>query len=166
LNDIERLSRVAGEYAAQRGLVLSERLGFGIHGVVHAAESNAGFGRSAVKALAHQAPYERERDAYLRLRETGVTLVLGFHVPQLLRHDDALRVIEMTVVTRPFLLDFAGAYLDWPPEFSEAVWQAWEEEKREQFGPRWPKVQAVLAALEDYGIHMLDVSPSNIAFRD
>jgi hypothetical protein len=166
LNDIERLSQVAGEYAAQRGLRLSERLGFGIHGVVHVAESNAGFGRSAVKALAHQAPYERERDAYLRLREAGVTQVLGFHVPQLLRHDDALRVIEITVVTRPFLLDFAGAYLDWPPEFSEAVWQAWEEEKREQFGQRWPKVQAVLAALEDHGIHMLDVSPSNVAFRE
>jgi hypothetical protein len=28
---------------------------------------------------------------------------------------------EMTVVTRPFVLDFAGAYLDWGPEFSDEV---------------------------------------------
>jgi hypothetical protein len=27
----------------------------------------------------------------------------------------------MTIVTRPDVLDFAGAYLDMPPEFSEEV---------------------------------------------
>jgi hypothetical protein len=31
-----------------------------------------------------------------------------------------LWVIEMTIVTRLFVLDFAGAYLDARPEFSEA----------------------------------------------
>ncbi|MBI4662894.1 MAG: hypothetical protein HY735_29130 [Verrucomicrobia bacterium] len=40
----------------------------------------------------------------------------------------------------------------------------WETQKRGQFDDRWPEVQRVLAALEELGIHMLDVSPSNIAF--
>ena len=45
-------------------------------------------------------------------------------------------VIEMTVVTPPFLLDFAGAYLDWPPEFSSEATEYWLHEKQEQFGTR------------------------------
>lgn len=72
----------------------------------------------------------------------------------------------MTVVARPFVLDFAGAYLDIPPEFPEETWAEWEAEKREQFESRWPIVQTVLAALEELDIHMVDVSPSNIAFLD
>lgn len=42
----------------------------------------------------------------------------------------------------------------------------WEAEKRDQFEERWPKVQAVLSALEEFDIYMVDVSPSNIAFAD
>ncbi len=109
--------------------------------------------------------HERERDAYLRLKEAGVTEVLGFNVPQLIRSDNELLTIEMTIVSRPFLLDFAGAYLDAPPHFSEDIWSEWEAEKRDQFESRWPKVQAVLSALEELDIYMVDVSPSNIAFR-
>ena len=41
-----------------------------------------------------------------------------------------------------------------------------EAQKRDQFDARWPKVQAVLAELEELDIHMVDVSPSNIAFLD
>jgi hypothetical protein len=37
---------------------------------------------------------------------------------------------------------------------------------REQFDDRWPTVQAVLSALEELDIYMVDVSPSNIAFLD
>jgi len=72
----------------------------------------------------------------------------------------------MTIVTRPFLLDFAGAYLDAPPESSEEIWKEWESEKREQFEKRWPIVQGALTALEDLDIYMVDVSPTNISFLD
>jgi hypothetical protein len=68
--------------------------------------------------------------------------------------------MEMTVVMRPFVLDFAGAYLDFPPEFPDATWAEWEIEKREQFGPRWTMVQAIMGALEELDIHMVDVSPA------
>src|SRR2546421_4357084 len=93
-----------------------------------------------------------------------MTAVLGFNVPQLMAYDDELRVLEMTIVKRPFVLDFAGAYLDKRPEFTDEVWADWEAEKREQFETRWPEVQRVLDAFEELGIYLLDVSPSNIAF--
>jgi len=87
-------------------------------------------------------------------------------VPQLLGFDDELWVIEMTVVARPFVLDFAGAYLDFPPDFSEEVLADWQAEKHEQFGSRWPEVQAILRALEGYGVYMVDVNPGNVSFGD
>ena len=62
-------------------------------------------------AAARDAPDLRERAVYERLKQAGVTEVLGFNIPQFIRADDDLRVIEMSIVTRPFVLDFAGAYL-------------------------------------------------------
>jgi len=107
-----------------------------------------------------------ERNVYERLRAASVSEVLGFHVPQLIRANDDLRVIEMTIVTRPFALDFAGAYLDARPKFSDEIWADWEAQKRENFGARWAKVRALMDAFEDLGIYWLDVSPSNIAFLE
>lgn len=156
----------AQAYASRRQLRLAERLGFGIHGIIFAAVGNLETGNTAVKAHRSLEPYDRELAVYKRLKEGGIRKILGFNVPQLLRHEDDLRTFEMTIVTRPFLLDFAGAYLDRPPEFSDDVWLHWEAEKREQFGMRWPQVQGVLGKLEELGIHMVDVSPGNIAFLD
>ena len=42
----------------------------------------------------------------------------------------------------------------------------WRAEKQDQFEQRWPEVQGVLAALEMYGVFMLDVNPGNISFGD
>ena len=153
-------------YAARHHLELAERLGFGIHGIIFVAGNKSEGGRTAVKVHRETEPYLRERDAYERLKQAGVTEVLGFNVPQFIRADDDLCVIEMSIVTRPFVLDFAGAYLDAPPHFSEEIWADWEAGKREQFDDRWPEIQAVLVALEEWDIYMVDVSPSNIAFAD
>ena len=96
----------------------------------------------------------------------GTIQILGFNVPQFIRADDSLHVIEMTIVTRPFVLDFAGARLDYPPDFTAEIWAEWELEKREQFDARWPMVRQLSTALEELDIYMVDVSPSNIAFVD
>ena len=58
---------------------------------------------------------------YLRLQEHGITEMEGFHVPEVTRCNDAILVIELTLVTRPFVLDFARACLDFPPDFSLEV---------------------------------------------
>jgi hypothetical protein len=162
MSDISLTNTAA--YAARYNLRLGERLGFGIHGTVRAVIYEGKQDQSAIKAHRSAPAYRREREVYERLQELGVTDVLGFHVPQLIRADDDLWVIEMTIVTRPFVLDFAGAYLDMKPEFSEEIWAEWEEQKRGQFGADWSTVEAVMNAFEDFGIYLMDISPSNIAF--
>lgn len=118
------------------------------------AEDKSKAGKTALKVHRSVEPYLREREAYGRLRDAGVSEILGFNVPQLIRFDDELRIIEMSIVARPFVLDFAGAWLDTPPDFPEETWAEWEAEKREQFGTLRPRVQAVLEALEALDIHM------------
>ena len=118
----------------------------------------------ALKALCWDEAYLREKLVYERLRRLEVSEVLGFNVPQLIGFDDALRVIEMTIVKPPFVLDFARAYLDARPEFSNEIWADWEADKREKFEDRWPEVRRILDAFEELGVYLLDVSPSNITF--
>jgi hypothetical protein len=57
--------------------------------------------------------------------------------------------LGITIVKRPFVLDFAGAYLDTRPEFPPDVWADWEAEKREQFEGRWAMVEKILDAFEE-----------------
>ena len=153
-------------YEVKHCVRLGEKLGAGIHGVVFVVEDNLKPGRSAVKIHQYEVAYQRECAAYQRLTEREVFRIQGCNVPQLLGWDDETYAVEMSIVTRPFVLDFAGAYLDTPPEFPENVWDDWEKEKIEQFGRDWPAAKTILAELRLYGIFMLDVSPSNIAFRD
>lgn len=164
----EELVGWAREYVRRNGLVLGEQLGSGVHGIVFVTERQQERTslRSAIKVHEHQTDFRRERDIYLRLQEYGVTTIRGCHVPQLLRYDDDLLILEMTIVARPFVLDFAGAFLDKSPDFSEEVLADWRAEKRDQFGARWPEVQAILGALTGYGIYMIDVNPGNISFGD
>jgi hypothetical protein len=159
-NLIQRLQ----EYANGHALILSTELGAGVHGIVFSAKSQIDGGKTAVKVQEHVADYARERDVYLRLQELSITQIRGCNVPQLLAFDDELLAIEMTVVSRPFVLDFVGAYLDLPPEYPEEVMAEWAIEKREQFGEQWNEVQAILRALEAYGVFMMDVNPGNISF--
>jgi hypothetical protein len=164
------LMRRALAYTGRHGLVTGAELGAGVHGIVLAIESHPEGGvaavHSAIKVHRREADYCRERDVYFRLKENAVSTIRGCHVPQLLRHDDQLWIIEMTVVSRPFILDFAGAFLDKAPGFSEEVIADWQAEKREQFEQRWPEVQAILRNLEAYGVFMIDVSPGNVSFND
>jgi hypothetical protein len=158
------LVRRAQQYADRKGLVVRRELGSGVHGIVFSAESQIEGGRSALKVHERGPDYMRERDVYLRLKEHGITEIRSCNVPELVTFDDELWVIEMTVVTRPFVLDFAGAYLDEAPDFSEEVLAEWHAEKQEQFGPRWPEVQAILCFLQGYGVFMVDVNPGNVSF--
>jgi hypothetical protein len=166
----EESLRRAREFADKHALTLGEELGHGMNGVVFVAEAQKDMpGRprlSAVKACHSLIEYERERDVYFRLQECGLTKVRGCKIPELLEYADDLWIIEMTIVTRPFCLDFGGAYLEKPPDFSEEVMADWRAEKIEQFGKHWPEVQSIIAVLEVHRIYLLDVHPKNIAFAD
>jgi hypothetical protein len=166
----EELRHRASEYARERGLLLTEELGHGVHGSVFTSEGQSQHllfpFRSAIKVYRREEDYFRELGVYGRLEEKKIAQIRGCHVPQLLGYDENWLVLEMTVVTRPFVLDFAGAYLDRAPDFSEEVMADWRADKQEQFGKRWPEVQAILAVLETHGVFMEDVHPGNIAFAD
>ncbi len=154
------------EYAKQHCLDIGKQLGFGVHGIVFDAESQSKKGLTALKAHEREVDYCRERDTYLRLKENDITLIGECNVPKLITFDDDLLILEMTVVTRPFVLDFGGAFLDKAPGFSEEVLAEWHAEKSEQFGSRWPAAQAILNYLEDLGIYVVDVNPNNISWPD
>jgi hypothetical protein len=87
--------RRAKAFADQHGLLLGEELGSGVHGIVFATQDQTEGGRTAIKAHAQADFYVRERDIYLRLQRHNVTTVRGCNVPELLRHDDELFVLEM-----------------------------------------------------------------------
>ena len=160
----EDIIEKAEAYVARRGCHLAGRLGFGIHGIVFAVEGNAHPGIAALKIHYSEEPYRREKDVYERLKEAAIFEFRAFRVPQLIAFDDDLLALEMTVVKPPFVLDFAGAYLDFAPEFSDEIWEEWTRKNEEQFGPNWPTARIILDDLADLGIHMHDPSPSNIRF--
>jgi hypothetical protein len=162
----EELENLAQRYALRRNITLGDRLGFGIHGTVFAAVNNKKPGFFAVKFHRENSPFERECRVYQRLSKEHVTRILGFNVPQLLMIDEEFRAIEMTIVRKPFLLDFADALLDRGPDFSEDVLRQWEEDKAEIFGEKWPEVTRVLGVLRGSGIHLLDINPGNIGFAE
>jgi hypothetical protein len=154
----EVLSR-AWSFGEKHECRCEEELGFGYDGIVLSTDR-----QSAIKVLRFKELYERERDVYSRLRDVQISSVRGFNVPRLILADDQLYVVEMTIVSPPFVLDFAGAYLDQSPDFPSDVIEAWRAEKVEQFGDRWPEVLQVIASFRRWGIHLADVKPGNIEF--
>ncbi|MBW3542081.1 MAG: hypothetical protein KY476_17565 [Planctomycetes bacterium] len=158
---LEDARQRAEVYAASRGRRFAELLGWGYDGIVLQTTSS-----TAVKALKHALLFQRERDAYVRLADAGVSQVREFSVPKLIDFDNDLWVVEMTIVSPPCVLDFAGAMLDRNPflDFTEEQYAEWEAEKRDEFEDRWETVGMVMAALRRHGVYLTDVRPSNIKF--
>jgi hypothetical protein len=92
--------------------------------------------------------------------------VAGHAIPRLIRTDDELLAVEMTVVTPPYLLDFASAYLlDKVPDFPDEVWEQYRSDLVEKFGPHWPRAIQVIDEFEaQTGLILLDPHLSNLKF--
>ena len=158
---MEPLRVILDEYTRERGLALRRRLGCGKDGSVWSTSRT-----TAVKAHERVSTFDRELAAYSRLREHGVESVLGLAVPRLVDWDAEPRVVEMTIVQPPFVLDFGSAWLDGAPDFSDEVMAEWLAEKEEQFEGDWPRVAGVLGELRRrWGVHLLDVHPGNVMLR-
>lgn len=121
--------------------------------------------RTAIKSLVHPILYRQERDVYLRLQELNLSNLRGFEIPRLVDLDDTLQVIEMTIVSPPFVLDFAGAKLDRKPQFEPEIMEEWRREKAEQFEDDWQEVQRLIWAFERFGVYLSDVHPGNVMCR-
>jgi hypothetical protein len=163
---LEELVQQAREYAAMRGVEIMEHLGRGIHGSVWKVSDKARSLPWVLKLHRHPTPWRRERDCYRRLQETGTSSIAGICLPKLLWEDEEWLAIEMSLVTRPFLLDFGTAWLDERPEFPEGVWEQANADAAEKFGDDWPRASAILHALEsETGVIMGDVHPGNLSLR-
>jgi len=156
----------ARKFCQQRGLTITEpSAGYGHDGILSLTNR-----QSYLKTFERPATYAKEREAYRRLKAHGVVTIQGHNVPQLLDYDDALGVIEMSIVARPFVLDFGKVRLDqrledhWPAEVLAERWAHWES----LFEPdQWPTVLAIFRELgHRYGIWLEDVNPGNITFSE
>jgi hypothetical protein len=143
-----------------RGLRLECQLGAGFDGIVWKTDRP-----SAIKWFHARTLYENERNVYLRIAEHGIEELVGFTVPKLIDHDDSLLVVEMETVSPPFVLDFAGAYLDRNPPFDAEQLAEWMRDRAELFEADWPQVKLLWYAFQRYGIVLNDLKPGNVLCR-
>jgi hypothetical protein len=157
------LEEHAIDYAKLSGITLNLKslLGFGNDGMVWKSNKN-----TAVKAIERESKYIIEVECYKRFAANRISKLDGFAVPQLFGYNDDLFVIEMGIVTAPFILDFAKAWLDRPGPYSEEQLEEWELQSAELFGDRWPSVYCLLYGLRKFGIFYYDAKPANIMFAD
>lgn len=151
-------------YVAKTNRQCVDSLGGGTQGTVFTVQGPGISSYTAVKIHRREIAYQRELRVYLRLRDLEVTQVCGHDVLILLAYDDSLLALEMTTVSPPFCLDFGGAYLDRPPDYSDEVWDDWLIQKSEAFEDNWPMVEEILSDFRLMGIFIADVNPGNIRF--
>jgi hypothetical protein len=122
---------------------------------------------TAVKFFDREARFRREADVYCLLRDKNIQTVAGHNVPRLI-NIPSLAVLEMSIVDRPFVLDFAGAKLpDEVPDFDDEIIAEHHEHLRELFGDRWTDALHVAEMFRlATGFTLLDIHPGNIAFAD
>ena len=149
-------------FAARYGIeFVAGQLGEGKDGTVLMTHQG-----NAVKFLNAPADYNRELRAYRALRDADADRVGICQVPKLIRQDDELLAIEMTVVAPPFLLDFVSAYTDDELEwlgFEDEVWAEREGHWADIFGERWAQVVGIRDEFHQItGLHLLDLSLNNI----
>ena len=160
--DIGRTPAVA-RYAARCGCAFARKLGFGREGDVYTSDRP-----SAVRFFHTRPPFVRELEVYQVLAEAGIERIVGHAVPKLIRHDDELLTIETSIVTPPFVLDFAGARTEHEAafyDFDEQVTEEHHARLADLYGERWPDVLAVADAFTRLtGYVLMDIKPGNLTF--
>ena len=123
---------------------------------------------TAVKFFDRIHRLEREVEGYHVVRDRGIREVAGHRVPRFVEADKELLALEISIVERPFVLDFAGAKLPHEvPDFEQHVIDEHIEHLQELFGERWADAMHVAEMFcQATGFTLLDIHPGNIAFAD
>ncbi|HTW96021.1 MAG TPA: hypothetical protein VMD30_14560 [Tepidisphaeraceae bacterium] len=123
---------------------------------------------TAVKFFDHADRFLREHEVYQILKARDIWQVAGHNTPRLLLANQSLRTIEMTLVERPFILDFAGAMRhEEVPDFPPHVIEEHLQRVQDLFGNRWADALRVADVFRQMtGFTLLDIHPGNIAFPD
>jgi hypothetical protein len=92
---------------------------------------------TAVKFFDRADRFAREREVYVLLRDKGIHDVAGHRVLRLINVAEDLLAIEMSIVERPFVLDFAGAKRpEKVPDFEQHVIDEHLQHLQDLFGDR------------------------------
>jgi hypothetical protein len=123
---------------------------------------------SAVKFFDRIDRFARELEVYRILSDKGIRDTAGHRVPVFIDSDEQLLAIEMEIVERPFLLDFAGAkHPHEVPDFEQHVLDEHLQHLQELFGNRWADAIHVTEMFrQQTGFVLLDIHPGNVAFED
>jgi hypothetical protein len=121
---------------------------------------------SAIKAIRNRKNYSDELEAYRRLQHAAIRELCGFAIPWLIGFDDARQVIEMSIVQKPYLLDFGKVYFDGAElsVYDPADLARERAAQRKKYSAAdWSRVAMALHLLETkLGIYYVDPRPSNI----
>lgn len=139
------LEKNARAYAALFGLEadFETPLGYGNDGTVWKTER-----RTAIKAFDRKRKYELELACYQRFASEDVVHIGEFAVPALIAHDADLMIVEMTLVSPPYVIDFAKVWLDKAPDFPDDSIAERLAQAEEDFGADWPAVCGLLWTLK------------------
>jgi hypothetical protein len=100
------------------------------------------------------------------LSDENVTQIGIFDIPQFVECDDELRIVEIAIVSPPYLLDFGKAYVDRPSPYTAEQLDENLSLCRELFERNdWDMVEQAISALSTIGIIYLDIKPANICIR-
>lgn len=144
-------------YAKLRRLTIEKEFGGGYDGCVF--QTNR---MTAIKVFGYTELYDRELEIYQYMNKWGIRQVDAFHIPRLLAFNKSLAIIEMSVVTPPFIVDFASAAIERPIERGDE----WHAKMADDFEDDWPLVRHAIWRLEDeHGIYIADVHPRNFKCR-
>ena len=143
----------ARRYAKMKSLTTEKVFGYGQEGYV--LQTNK---MTAVKAFYFPQHYRQELEVYQYLKLWRITEVAGFHIRQLISHVDQLKIIEMTVVAAPFIVDFVGARIDLPFDRDDG----WLANTMDLFEKDWDRVKFAIWELEKHGVYLSDIHPGNI----
>lgn len=107
--------------------------------------------------------FQKELATYQRLVERKIARLKGFEFPQLVDYDEELHILELSIVSPPYILDFVEVGIGKrPPNFDlDRI----ETQQSKQFGKDWPDVKRLLEALMQIGIYYDDVHNKNIRLR-
>ena len=147
-------------YLERHGIAVTGTLGSGKDGYVWRTSRE-----TALKVHGYLESYRAERNAYIRFRDLEIEEVGGFAIPLLREFDDELFAIEMGIVAPPYIVDFASAFLDTPPDFIEDQGHTLHDMIRQRFDER---ADEVIGLYEDLivsaGVYLSDFHRHNIKF--
>ena len=133
---IEDSKKRAVEYGFRVGTSVdfATALGIGQEGFVWKTGTERA---SAIKVFDRQRNYLNEIEIYLILESHEVSEIKGFTIPKLIDFDDELWIIELSIVSPPYLLDFGKASVGFPPPFTAEQMLEYETERKQLFGRNW-----------------------------